>query len=161
MAFDVSKPADTDKLRISAGLIRDNWVGLTDALGSSLKLGLESQNIWIYADSISGETASLWTLQSSLGDTVLAIKGGSTYTTGGTTAGTWTQPSHTLTINEIPAHTHTMSTYTDISAAGARTVATAGGGSGATTASTGGGQGHNHGNTWRPSARVGLIIQKN
>lgn len=162
MTYDATKPADTDELRLSPGYIRTNWSALETALGASLKLGLGSQTIYIYADSISGETASLWSIVGFVGDALLAIKGGTTYTTGNASAGTWTQPSHTLTTSEIPAHTHTYE-YANVGGIY--------GGTGlyinihnppnlGTTSSTGGGSAHNHGSSWRPLARVGILITK-
>lgn len=84
--------------------------------------------------------------------------------TAGNTAGTWQQTNTTLTIDQIPPHTHTMQASSDtLSGAGSRYYR-----SGDPThprnyyasTSTGGGQGHNHGNTWRPLANVGVIGNK-
>jgi len=161
MTYDATKPADTDELRLSPGYIRTNWSALESALGASLKLGLGSQTIYIYANSISGETASLWSIVGSVGDTLLAIKGGSTYTTGGTSAGTWTQPSHTLTIAEMPSHSHTYSPSFSINNFGSIGFGIATGDTNlASTNATGGGSAHNHGSTYRPLARVGILITK-
>lgn len=96
-----------------------------------------------------------WTQDASVNDRVLRVVSGS----GGGTGGSWTisgisVDGHTLSIGEIPAHTHTF----------AKTNQLGGGGSGAdanggpdtiTTSSVGGGGSHSHGltigNTWRPS----------
>lgn len=45
-----------------------------------------NQKIWVYRDS----AMEGWAVDSSVTDTVLAVKGGSTYTTGAATAGSWT-----------------------------------------------------------------------
>ncbi len=164
MTFDATKPADSDKLRLSPGYIRTNWAALETSLGASLKLGLGSQTIYIYANAISGETASLWSLVASVGDTLLAIKGGATYTTGGASAGTWTQPTHTLSTAEMPAHTHTYVPSFSSSAVpwggNTRNIYVADSTVVATN-STGGGGSHSHGGTtYRPLARVGILITK-
>jgi hypothetical protein len=103
-----------------------------------------------------------WTLDAACADSVLACKGGSTYVTGGAQAGTWTQPSHTLDITQIPSHNHTVpitalaltgphpSDPYQISWSGAYP-----------TSYVGGGLPHNHGTAWRPLAQVGIICTKN
>lgn len=127
-----------------------------------------------------------WTAVSGLGDRVLAV---GTYNSAaaGNTAGTWQQVGHTLTAAEMPSHTHSGTTasngahthslarsslesgdytgvrlYYDDSPA---TIANAVNSGGAhthtfTTGSAGSGSAHNHGNTWRPAAIVGLIAQR-
>jgi len=172
MAWDKNKPAGTDKIRNSDNYIRDNWAALEDSLGPSLKMGLGSQIIWLYADSIAGETASLWSIIAAAGDRLLAVKGGTTYTTGQTSAGTWVQPSHTLTKAEIPPHTHLGNDvnrsnfdYTSASVATGKYAWYYGApGTGFVTengAADGlAGAAHYHGNTYRPAAYVGLLIQK-
>jgi hypothetical protein len=62
-----------------------------------------------------------WTIDTTLGDSVLAVHGSSSYAgsgSGGVQAGTWTQPNHTHTISSDGAHTHTVdiwaSDYTGI-----------------------------------------------
>lgn len=116
--------------------------------------------MWFYHNAASDIPG--WSLFAS-GDTLLAVKGGSTYTTGGTQSGTWQQADHTLTIAEMPAHTHKLRRGNETSASSPYTVRrtkftqdTNG-----TTESTGGGQPHNHGSAWRPRASVGIILQKN
>ena len=113
-------------------------------------------------------------------DAVLAVKGGSQAynVTGGQTAGTWTQPSHTLITSEIPVHSHSHnhqmgsrdSTAGDSSSTGGREFIQdygyAGSGYGvASTSSTdatnaGSGGSHAHGTTYRPAAAIGIISQK-
>lgn len=140
-----------------------------------------------------------WTIVDDVNESLLAcVKQGSgagtTYTTGGSEQGTWTQPNHvhatsghTLTTDEIPAHTHYVSN-TDVGSVGDEYKLGASGttyinkegwsgdyaytltGSGTTptigpTSAAGGGQSHTHGNTgngatantWRPLAKGGII----
>ena len=107
-----------------------------------------------------------WSIVAGLGDKLLAVKGGSQAynVAGGVTAGTWTQPSHTLSEAEIPSHYHlrpqrylwlnmgSMSGGHYYSPYPTNTVP---------TSSTGGGQPHSHGgNTTRYSANVGIIATK-
>lgn len=76
--------------------------------------------------------------------------------TGGTakSAGTWTQPDHTLTIAEMPAHTHAISPPAVVIPGG---ISSWDGGSQVSTVSvtqsTGGDGAHNHGTAWRPKGR--------
>lgn len=161
MAWDPTLPQPSSKLRLSPGYITANWAALDSALGSSLKLGLEGQSIWLHADSLSGETASLWTIESAVGDTVLAVKGGSVYTTGGTGAGTWQLPDHTLTTSEMPSHSHNLEYAIRSIGTGGSAPRFESGAPFTPVSNTGGGDPHNHGNSWRPAARVGLIINKN
>ena len=60
--------------------------------------------MWFYQDT----APTGWTIVAAAADAVLAVKGGSNAynAAGGTQAGTWTQPDHTLTTAETPAHTH-------------------------------------------------------
>lgn len=95
-----------------------------------------------------------WTQDVSVNDRVLRVVSGS----GGGNGGSWTisgvtVDSHTLTISEIPAHTHTTSRTTGafLAAGGATQNLTGETDSG----SAGGGGGHSHGLTangaWRPA----------
>lgn len=83
------------------------WVGLMH--------GDTSQKIWIYRNA----AMSGWAVDSGVSDRVLAVKGGSTYTTGAAVAGTWTQPNHTHTgpshSHTGPSHTHDMSVGATVS----------------------------------------------
>ena len=95
-------------------------------------------------------------------DRVLAVKGGSAAynVAGGNQAGTWTQPDHTLTSDEIPSHTHTQANSVQLGFAGGGTVAVVGAALSDTSGATGGGSAHSHGNTYRPYAAVGIIASK-
>ncbi len=63
-------------------------------------------NMWFYEDS----APSGWTIVAAIGDELLAVKGGSTYTTGGAQAGSWslsvTTDGKSLSIDEVPNHNH-------------------------------------------------------
>ena len=120
-----------------------------------------------------------WKLVPDTGDKLLAIVGGSKYTTAGTEGGTWLtegvnggDPGGALTIEQIPAHRHRgHKTKTHLSSSAANNGKDPLRGKVAeddsnfrdryfNTEETGGGQPHNHGNAWRPRAQVGIIIEK-
>lgn len=99
-----------------------------------------------------------YTLETDQDDDVVYITKGSVAggETGGTakSAGTWTQPDHTLIISEMPAHTHAISPPAVVLPGG---ISAFDGGSQisglSVTQPTGGGLPHNHGTTWRPKGR--------
>ena len=62
----------------------------------------ESTVMWVYADS----PPDGWSLYSSPGDVIVAIKGGGTYTTGGSIQGSWATPAHS---HGLANHTHVTS----------------------------------------------------
>jgi len=122
--------------------------------------------LWVYKNT----AVTGWAIDGTVYDQVLAMKGGTTYTTGGVTAGTWTQPNHTLTTAEMPIHNHTITK----SGAGGYLVSAAHGWDGAIDGSSsvsgydmsllswsidnaGGSSPHNHGTSYRPSAAVGTM----
>lgn len=124
--------------------------------------GNSSNKIWMYLNSATDG----WVLWNSATDRVLAIRGGSqAYNiSGGSTAGSWTQPSHALTTSELPSHTHTYSSTVcmDGNAPGSPVYPmmdnadlTTGS---FTVGATGGGFAHNHGNSYRPAAAVGRLF---
>lgn len=121
-----------------------------------------------------------WTIEG-VADRVLAVKGGAQAynVAGGTQAGSWTQPNHTLVEGEVPAHTHGTTgdhTHTSAFVTGtdsktgynlASTSSAAGDINHPTTsngdhahANFGGGGAHNHGTTYRPYAAVGIIVSR-
>ena len=110
-----------------------------------------------------------WSI-ASVTDKVLAVKsstpGDVYYVNGGTQAGTWTQPDHTLLTAEMPAHTHMQnrsSRYGDGGSDGNIYLMHDNRTSDANdkaTDSTGGDTAHNHGTTYRPYAAVGIIVEK-
>lgn len=106
-----------------------------------------------------------WQIVQNTGDTLLAVRGGATYTTGGgSTQGTWQQTGWAITEAQMPTHSHTFITYESSSGSNLvqNKVSSTNRNTGLPTRTdqTGGGQAHNHGNTWRPSASVGIICQK-
>ena len=120
-----------------------------------------------------------WTLDNTLDDKVVFVTKGSAaggQTGGGVhSTGTWTQPGHqhthaafTLTINEMPAHTHTVSYGSGGTAHIPRDLLDAEAGT-FLSGSTGGGASHTHpnaaaaatANTWRPAAYAMIICSKN
>jgi len=131
-----------------------------------------SQKLWIYRNA----AMSGWAVDSGVSDKVLAIKGGSTYTTGGATAGTWTQPSHAHGVGTYagPNHSHSLNTggaiqhypntpiavyggalYTGSDGSGAvRALSTTDAKAGAVTGTSAGGATVA---TYRPAAAVGTL----
>lgn len=59
----------------------------------------ELTEMWVYADA----PPDGWSLKGSVSDVLTAVKGGTTYTTGGITAGSFTTPAHAHALG----HTHT------------------------------------------------------
>jgi len=124
----------------------------------------EGTEMWVYAD-----TAPVgWTISSSWtgNDELVAVKGGTTYTTGGALAGSFTTPAHS---HVMGSHTHTATGNVNVApgtvgADGGFNRAfythyhsvslTAGGPSPTTTAIDGATTGY------RPLARVGLICTR-
>lgn len=118
-----------------------------------------------------------WVIDTSVTDKIIAVKGGSTYTTGGVTAGSWTLPSFALTTSHIPAHTHgaignhvhavrtQRSTDSTIGVSGGTQGAPAAhdiagaalAAGGHTHTSVGSSNAHSHGATYRPAAAVHTI----
>jgi hypothetical protein len=120
--------------------------------------GTIATKFWIYTNT----ALDGWVIDSSVTDKVIAIKGGSYGDTGGTIGGTWLYSSHTLTVAEMPSHSHSSQTfgsggmwfyepedYTEAYAYGLY------------TGYTGGDQSHDHGSSWRPYAAVGTLQRPN
>lgn len=112
-----------------------------------------------------------WQTLANTGDAVLATRAGNanqTYGTAGVRVGTWQQEGHALTVQEIPPHTHRV----DLGADSTDTVSSANSArmsknikSRLFRTGDGSSQGlqglpHNHGNTWRPQAVVGILAIK-
>ena len=129
--------------------------------------------IWAYQ----GTRLSGWTISASTGDKLLAVKGGSIYTTGGVSAGTWQQEGingigSLLDVTQMPSHTHRgLKTKSHASSSGPpddkkpRRGKTIEDDSNindryALSDPVGSGLTHDHGNSWRPRAAVGLIMEK-
>ena len=86
--------------------------------GSTAWLGLmhgdTSQKIWVYRD---GATLAGWALyDTGITDKLMAIKGGTTYTAGAATAGTWTISGFADHLHSQTAHVHVW--YNNNAAAG-------------------------------------------
>lgn len=114
--------------RVTIGLIRNlNIDALTPLSGSALgsdrflisrggsnfridfsAVGLPlGTKTWLYMTQGQIDTVMLgWQSIPNSGNALLAVRGGSVYTTAGTTQGTWTQPAINLLIGQIPAHQH-------------------------------------------------------
>lgn len=143
---------------------RNNGSGVyTNLTADPRRLGfLAGVFMWFYCDT--AQIPLFWVNVPSLSDRVLAVKGGSQAYTNQGPQGTWQQSNYTLTIAQIPAHTHSFKIYTSDEKGnleGGKVSSTSRNSNlNLSTTSTGGGQGHNHGNIWRPSAAVGLVCQK-
>lgn len=130
---------------------------------------------WIYAN----DFRSGWFPVDTAGDKLLAVKGGTYYSTAGISGGTWTMegvnggvPGSALTVEQIPSHSHRGQKRAHARESSAppnpsppRKGKVAEDDSFFRfryfeTERTGGSQSHNHGDSWRPKAYVGLIIEK-
>jgi len=162
MAAHINDPRDAiEALEAKVGI---NSSAVTASIDYKVNNFFSSgRKIWIYENT----APTGWTIYSTVEDCVIAVKGGSQAynVTGGDGAekGTWTQPDHTLTIDEIPSHYHESNAYhtaaKDHERRGSDDKVCAA--DGTKTGNTGGGSAHNHGTAYRPLAAVGIIIEKN
>lgn len=168
----LSSPTDTKKVEAA--------VGFTIAGGTTEKILTVKTNTTLFEAGTKvvfyQDTAPTgWTIVNTLDDKLLFITKGSGaggQTGGGVhSTGTWTLSgvsvsvdSHTLTVAEMPEHTHPLNGY--ITSGGDRGYPNTGTTSGGTSGSTGGGGGHVHpstvtfANTWRPAAYCAIIAAK-
>jgi hypothetical protein len=123
---------------------------------------------WFYFPSAS-IAASLpgWQLVPSTGDTLLAVEGGATFTTGGTTQGTWFQPKFFIDVINLPPHSHVLDIQRGSSRPGSSqaylaAASTSSGSHDISTAcrTTGSNAGIQLDSSWRPLASVGCICVK-
>ncbi|MDB4726203.1 hypothetical protein OAF54_02110 [bacterium] len=167
MTWRPTEPAGSTSIPIGAQYIRENWVQIAAVLTTTrLTAGTEipdfvpsGEAIWFYADS----APTGYTIVSGSSDELLAVKGGSTYTTGGAQAGTWQQTDVTLTAAQIPPHTHTVPFPVQANSGSGPAIYVNNDGenvTGSAVTSGGSASAHNHGATWRPLARVGLVCSK-
>lgn len=134
--------------------------------------------IWVYADTY----PSGWKIVTGIGDRLLAVKGGSKYTTGGTSTSLndWLNAgvngdNSSLTIEQIPSHSHRsvktksklgfldpLLPLLDIPPLKGKYIEDdkVPEYNYKDSEPTGGSQTHNHGDKWRPYANVGIIIEK-
>lgn len=167
MAWDADKPAADDAASSMMTGVLANWSAIQTVLTSTRLDNFtaipdffpEGTISWFYADS----APDGWTLFADASDELLAVKSGvedDIYEFGGVQAGTWQQPDHTLTDDELPSHTHSITPggTVIIRRGAANTVCwRASSGGTKTLTSVGGGEAHNHGSDWRPAARVGIL----
>lgn len=136
-----------------------NSSGVTSSLDYKVNNFFASgRKMWVYENT----APTGWSIVS-VTDRVLAVKGGSNAynVSGGNTAGTWTQPDHTLTVAEIPSHQH--GAYWGTTGADSSYYQPSGSSTGLNTtftAAAGSGGAHNHGTAYRPAACVGIVIEK-
>jgi len=145
---------------------------------------LSGVTMWFYSDT----SPLYWTIQPSLGNRLLAVKGGALAYQNFGQQGTWQQTDAILTVEQIASHSHFMDTnvYWRGSGSVSDTKVAAGkggeshqkyvpsfttGGAGSTRKTSSGDNNnptdvlpdalpHNHGSQWRPAANVGVIAQK-
>lgn len=122
-----------------------------------------------------------WVIVPGGGDSLIAVAGGSVYTTAGVRQGTWQQPDTQLTLQQIPNHRHSAhsgdtDTSTNIGKYPRGSKSRSGGNLIYDNGIVGSNQpipdstdpihqtqlgaGHNHGSSWRPMACVGNIFEK-
>ena len=131
--------------------------------------------IWFYQ----GLAPTYWQVVPNTGDRLLAVRGGATYVTGGSVAGTWQQTDvdgvagKGLTIAQMPLHGHGVQVRDDTGFSSndfVRSAKASGSSSktipgpivqaGSNSGTDGTSAGHNHGSGWRPDCAVGIICQK-
>ena len=173
-SFDsIANPIATDLMMVARSGI--NYKATFSQIGFQ-----QNTKMWFY----DGSAPPNWTIVPNTGDSLIAVAGGTTYTAGGSVQGTWQTANATLTIDQIPSHTHNMKGVVSTSSSGSSSSVRVGengasqfaairsyptGGAGSTPYQTNasntdftlqGTNPHNHGNTWRPMASVGIICNK-
>jgi len=173
MTFNAALPADSSKMKLSAGFIRTNEAAIqTTVSASSLVGGLPffpptgsatPAPIWFYLDS----APSGWDLVAAPPtDCLIALKGGTSQYNhaGGTVQGTWVGANATLDVSQIPSHTHNYNWSNRFFGVGTGTGTTVGVPFNfpmATDGGTGGNGPHHHDwTTTRPQAALGVLCTK-
>ena len=168
-------PQPTDLLMLSqSGVNYQMYFG-----SSGFSVGTQ---IWFFMGSVP-VSPTFWSIVPNTGDQLLAVRGGSTYTTGGTSQGTWLQQDvfgisgMGLALNQMPLHGHPIKVRSSTGSNSTSTVSQAGSNGsdkiigtqsandplqlvGSNAGTSGTSAPHNHGNTWRPLANVGIICVK-
>ena len=133
---------------------------------------LKDTQMWFYMnDAPNGVAPIFWESITGSGGNLLAVRGGSTYVTGGANSGTWQQTGAGLTAAQNGPHFHVieqgrLTAEDDTSASptyprlGKDIATLSSPAQKALTNASGTGALHNHGNTWRPLASVGLLCKK-
>ncbi len=122
---------------------------------NSVLLGDANQKMWVYRNDV----PIGWVIDESISDSVMAIKGGSEAydVDGGSTAGDWTQLSHTHGPGTYAApHTHLYRVNNKLRKAtitGAKSFASTAG------TVTGASDSNSVEDTWRPTAAVGILLK--
>lgn len=108
MSWNPALPADTSKIRLSAAFIRNNQNSLQTVMSASSLNGslpylpptasATPAPVWMYLNA----APPGWTLVAAVADTLLSVKGGPIYTTGGVVTGAWTSGGYALQPNDIP-----------------------------------------------------------
>lgn len=162
MTFDPSIPADNIKVRYLANAMRLQFQAFLAYVDSRITPPFPSgTKLFFYQDT----APPGWTIASNVSDCLLGVKTGDgtgVYQTAGTLQGTWQQADHVLSWGQMPKHQHYSSQYAQGSGRYSYEVkfeynqsADYPFGSVA-----GNDEPHNHGNTWRPMAAVGIIAEK-
>lgn len=157
----INRPlVQTDVLLIGA----NNGDGTyTNYRANPARLGfLNNVTMWFFTDD--NAAPLYWTVVPGAGDRVLAIKGGANIYSNAGFNGGWQQADHTLTVDQMPKHRHSVDGAGAESASGnlVRGYRQSSGRDSKPweTKSAGGTQPHNHGNSWRPAAAIGVLCQK-
>jgi hypothetical protein len=133
------------------------------------RIGIPNQSTMYFYMNSGDITATLpnWAIVPGTGDCLLACGGGSVYTSGSNVLGTWSQPAFSVSLANMPAHTHNINTYKTSVGGLSSTYAMAANttvGNQSTgpnmIQSVGNGTPIQLVNTWRPLAAVGYIARK-
>lgn len=160
--------ADLDPLSVPAYAQQNDYMIIARG-GNNYRLrfaaiGLEKGTVaWFYQST----APNGWIIKDQSSGTLLAIQG-ATATEGyngsiPSVQGTWQQANHTLTLQQMPQHRHGVDGTRASTGSGNIVRGYRNGGEDYTdffTKNEGGSQPHNHGNTWRPLASVGILCEK-